>query len=273
MNYGCICKEGFGTCDLLILDGDAIEVIDLKFGKGLKVDAIDNSQLRLYALGAVDNFNFIFEAKKVRMTIMQPRLDHISTDEMEIDELLKWGDEEVRPKADLAYAGEGEFNPGEHCRFCGVKDRCRARANENMRLAALDFKAAPLLTDLEVVRVLEQIDELVKWAKDVESYAYLEAINNNKEWPGFKLVEGRRTRRYSSEEAVAEKLLEAGYGEERIYSKSLLTLTKLEKELGKKDFEEIIGSLIERPPGKLKLVPDDDKRIEVGSSAEIEFKK
>ncbi|MGO1368543.1 DUF2800 domain-containing protein [Senegalia sp. (in: firmicutes)] len=272
VDYSCICKEGFGTCDLLILDKDTIEVVDLKFGKGLKVDARDNSQLKLYAIGAVDNFNFIFEAKKVRMTIVQPRLDNISTDEIEVEDLLNWGEKEVKPKADLAYEGKGEFSPGEHCRFCRAKNRCRARAEENMKLAKLDFKAAPLLTDLEVVMVLEQIDELVKWAKDVEKYAYKEAVNNEKEWPGFKLVEGRRTRRYSSEEQVAKRLLQAGYEEEKIFSKSLLSLTKLEKELGKKDFEEIIGSLIERPPGKLKLVKDDDKRIEVSSSAEIDFK-
>ena len=272
VDYSCICPEGFGTSDILILDNDTIEVVDLKFGKGLKVDAKDNSQLKLYAIGAVDNFNFIFEAKKVRMTIVQPRLDHISTEELDVGDLISWGEEEVKPKADLAYEGEGEFNPGDHCRFCRVKDRCRARADENMKLVALDFKDAPLLTDLEVVRVLEQVDELVKWAKDVETYAFTEAVNNGKEWPGFKLVEGRRTRRYSSEESVAERLLEAGYEEEKIYSKSLLSLTKLEKELGKKEFEEIIGSLIETPPGKLKLVPDDDKRMEVSSSAEIDFK-
>jgi predicted RecB family nuclease len=127
VDYSSICKEGFGTCDLLILDRDVIEVVDLKFGKGLKVDATDNSQLKLYALGAIDNFNFIFEAKKVRMTIVQPRLDHISTEELDVEDLISWGEEEVKPKADLAYEGEGEFNPGDHCRFCRVKDRCRAR--------------------------------------------------------------------------------------------------------------------------------------------------
>lgn len=273
VDYSCICKEGFGTCDLLILDGDVIEVVDLKFGKGLKVDAKDNSQLKLYGLGAVDNFNFIFEAKKVRMTIVQPRLDHISTDEIEVEDLLAWGDQEVKPKAELAYEGKGEFNPGDHCRFCRVKDRCRARAQANMELAKLDFKAAPLLTDLEVVMALEQVDELVKWAKDVEKFAYTEAVNNGKEWPGFKLVEGRRTRRYSSEEKVAQALLEAGYEEEKIYSKSLLSLTKLEKELGKKEFEEILSDLIEVPPGKLKLVPDRDTRVAVKNSAEIDFKE
>lgn len=273
VDYSCICPEGFGTSDILILDKDTIEVVDLKFGKGLKVDAKDNSQLKLYAIGAVDNFNFIFEAKKVRMTIVQPRLDHISTDEIDVEELMAWGEQEVKPKADLAFEGKGEFNPGDWCRWCRVKDRCRARAQANMELAKLDFKDAPLLTDLEVVMVLEQIDDLVKWAKDVEKFAYTEAVNNGKEWPGFKLVEGRRTRRYSSEEEVAERLLEAGYEETKIYSKSLLSLTKLEKELGKDEFEEILKDLIERPPGKPKLVPDEDKRIEIKNTAEIDFKE
>lgn len=273
ISYSSVCKEGFGTADLLVLDGDVIEVVDLKFGKGLKVEAKDNSQLKLYGLGAVDNFNFIFEAKKVRMTIVQPRLDHISTDEIEVEDLLAWGKQEVKPKSDLAFEGKGEFNPGEHCRFCRVKDRCRARAQANMELAKLDFKAAPLLTDLEVVMVLEQVDDLVKWAKDVEKFAYTEAVNKGKEWPGFKLVEGRRTRRYSSEEEVAERLLAAGYEEKKIFSKSLLSLTKLEKELGKDEFEKILQDLIERPPGKPKLVPDEDKRIEIKNTAEIDFKE
>lgn len=273
VDYSCICPEGFGTSDILILDKDTIEVVDLKFGKGLKVDAKDNSQLKLYAIGAVDNFNFIFEAKKVRMTIVQPRLDHISTDEIDVEELMAWGEQEVKPKADLAFEGKGEFNPGEWCRFCRVKDRCRARAQANMELAKLDFKDAPLLTDLEVVMVLEQIDDLVKWAKDVEKFAYTEAVNNGKEWPGFKLVEGRRTRRYSSEEEVAERLLAAGYEEKKIFSKSLLSLTKLEKELGKDEFEEILQDLIEKPPGKPKLVPDEDNRVEIKNTAEIDFKE
>ena len=273
VDYTCICPEGFGTSDILNLDNNTIEVVDLKIGKGLKVDARDNRQLKLYAIGAVDNFNFIFEAKKVRMTIVQPRLDHISTDEIDVKELMAWGEQEVKPKADLAYEGKGEFNPGEWCRFCRVKDRCRARAQANMELAKLDFKDAPLLTDLEVVMVLEQIDDLVKWAKDVEKFAYTEAVNNGKEWPGFKLVEGRRTRRYSSEEEVAERLLEAGYEETKIFSKSLLSLTKLEKELGKDEFEKILKDLIEKPPGKPKLVPDEDKRIEIKNTAEIDFKE
>ena len=272
VDYSFICKGGFGTCDLLILDKDVIEVIDLKFGKGLKVDAKDNSQLRLYSLGTVDNFNFIFEANKVKMTIVQPRLDHISTDEIKIEELINWGEKEVKPKADLAFEGKGKFNPGDHCRFCRVKDKCRARADENMNLAKLDFKVGPLLTDIEIARVLKQTNELVKWAKDIEKYAYTEAVNKGKKWPGFKLVEGRRSRRYSNEVTIAKKLLEAGYEEKDIFSKSLLNLTKLEKELGKKDFEEIIGSLIEIPPGKLKLVAEDDKRLEVKTSAEMDFK-
>ncbi|MEY8304873.1 DUF2800 domain-containing protein [Anaerosalibacter bizertensis] len=273
VDYNWICREGFGTCDLLILDGDLIEIIDFKFGKGLKIDAKDNSQLKLYALGAIDNFNFIFEAKKVRMTIVQPRLDNISSEEMEVEELINWGEVEVKPLADLAYAGEGDFKPGSYCRWCRVKAICRARADENMKIACMDFKLPALLTDEEILEVLNQIDELTKWTKDVEAYAFNQAVNEGKEWAGFKLVEGRSSRRYSDEGKVAKALLAAGFEEEKIYSKSLLSLTKLEKELGKKVFEETIGDLIIKPPGKLQLVPEEDKRPAVRSSAEIDFKE
>lgn len=273
LNYSPWVKEGFGTGDVLIIADGIIEVIDLKGGKGLAVSAIGNPQMRLYALGAINGFGMLYDTKKIKMTIIQPRLDNISTDEMEVEDLVAWGEKTVKPKADEAWEGKGEFKVGEHCRFCKVKATCRARAEENMKLACMDFKSPPLLTDEEIVEVLEQIDELQKWAKDIEAYAFNEAANNGKQWPGFKLVEGRRSRRYSSEEAVAERLLEAGYEEEQIYSKSLLSLTKLEKELGKKEFEEIIGSLIETPPGKLKLVPEEDRRAAVKSSAEIDFKE
>lgn len=265
--------EGFGTSDVLIITDSTIEVIDLKGGKGIKVEAEDNSQMKLYALGAINGYSMLYDIKQIKMTIIQPRLDNISTAEMEIEELLEWAETEVKPKAEKAYKGEGEFYPSYNsCLFCKAKAICRSRADANMKIACLEFRPAPLLTDEEIAKVLLSIDELVKWAKDVEKYAYLEAVNNGRCFEGFKLVEGRRTRRYSSEEQVAERLLEAGYEEEKIYSKSLLSLTKLEKELGKKDFEEVIGSLIERPPGKLKLVPDDDKRVEISSSAEIDFK-
>lgn len=266
--------EGFGTSDVLIISDETIEVIDLKGGKGIKVSSEDNSQMKLYALGAINLYGMLYEVEKIKMTIIQPRLDNISIAEMEIEELIEWAETEVKPNAERAYKGEGEFYPSYNsCLFCRAKAICRSRADENTKIACLDFRPAPTLTDEEIVEVLLQVDELIKWAKDVEKFAYTEAVNNGKEWPGFKLVEGRRTRRYSSEEKVAERLLEAGYEEKKIFSKSLLSLTKLEKELGKDEFEEILKDLIERPPGNPKLVPDEDKRIEIKNTAEIDFKE
>lgn len=232
-----------------------------------------NSQLKLYSLGAINEFGLLYDIKTIKMTICQPRLDHISTDEVAADDLLDWAENIVKPLAELAYEGKGDFKSGDHCRFCRIRYSCRKRSEDNLKLACLDFRPPPTLTDEEIVEVLETIDDLVKWAKDVEEYAFKEAANKGKQWPGFKLVEGRRTRRYSSEEKVAKVLLDAGYEEEKIFSKSLLSLTKLEKELGKKEFEEILGDLIEIPPGKLKLVPDSDKRVAVKNSAEIDFKE
>lgn len=272
LDYSPWVKEGFGTGDVLIIADNIIEVIDLKGGKGVSVSAVGNPQMRLYGLGAINGFGMLYDTQKIRMTIIQPRLDNISTDEMEVEELLEWAEQVVKPKADAAWAGEGEFNPGEHCRFCKIKATCRARCRENLKLACMDFKEPALLTDEEVVEVLFQIGELQKWASDVENYALETAINDGKQWPGMKLVEGRATRKFSSETEVAEKLLEAGYPEDKIYSKSLLSLTKLEKEIGKKDFEEIIGDLIEKPPGKLKLVPEEDKRPAARNSAQEDFK-
>lgn len=273
LDYSQWVKEGFGTGDLVLVTDDVLEIVDLKFGKGIKVDAQDNSQMKLYALGAISQFGILYDIKTVKMTIFQPRLDHVSTEELNADDLVHWADNIVKPIADLAFEGKGEFKSGNHCRFCRIRATCRKRSELADKLACLDFKPPATLTDDEIVEVLSNIDELIKWAKDVEAYAFKEAANNGKEWPGFKLVEGRSSRRYSSEEKVAEALLEAGYEEERIYSKSLLNLTKLEKELGKKEFEEILGSLIEKPPGKLKLVPEDDKRPAIKSSAEIDFKE
>lgn len=272
LDYSPWVRDGFGTGDMVLVTDDVLEVIDLKGGKGVAVSAVGNPQARLYALGAINTFGALYDIKTVRMTIIQPRLDNISTNEMKAEDLIQWAEEVVRPRAEAAFKGEGEFKPGDHCRFCKVKATCRARHDENMKLACMDFKEPALLTDEEIIEVLMQIDEFKKWASDVESYA-LEKARDGKVWPGMKLVEGRATRRFSSETQVAEKLLDAGYPEERIYSKSLLSLTKLEKEIGKKEFSEIIGDLIEKPPGKLKLVTEDDKRPAVRSSAEIDFKE
>jgi len=263
--------DGFGTGDVILISDNILEVIDLKGGKGVKVSVERNPQMRLYALGAIHSFGMLYDIDTVLMTIVQPRLDNISTDEMKVDELLEWAEEVVKPKAELAFSGEGEFVAGEHCRFCKVKATCRARAEENLKLACMDFQKPPLLTDDEVVEVLTSIDQLMSWAKDVQEYAFAMAMDENKQWPGMKLVEGRGSRKYSDEKAVIEALTAAGYDADVIYKKSLNTITNLEKELGKKAFEELLGSLVTKAPGKIKLVPEEDKRPEIKASPEVDF--
>ncbi|MEC1719097.1 DUF2800 domain-containing protein [Schinkia azotoformans] len=262
---------GFGTGDVILIYGNRLEVIDLKGGKGVKVSAVENPQMRLYALGALNNFGVIFDIDSILMTIVQPRLDNISTEEMQVDELLGWAESVVKPKAELAFNGEGDFMAGEHCRFCKVKATCRARAEENLKLACMDFQKPPLLTDDEVVEVLTSIDQLLSWAKDVQEYALTMAMDENKQWPGMKLVEGRGSRKYTDENAVVESLIEAGFNDDVIYKKSLNTITALEKELGKKKFEEVLGTLVTKAPGKIKLVPEEDKRPEIKTSPEVDF--
>ena len=177
--------EGFGTSDVLIISNNTIEVIDLKGGRGVKVEAHDNPQMRLYALGAVNGFGILYDIDKIIMTIIQPRLDSISTDEISLEELLEWGEMIVKPKAEMAFKGEGEYKVSDHCRFCKVKSICRARADENLRLACLDFKPPPLLTDDEIVDILLKIDELKKWASDVEDYAFNKAVKKVKSGQGL----------------------------------------------------------------------------------------
>ena len=263
--------EGFGTGDVILISGDRLEIVDLKGGKGVKVSAVENPQMRLYALGAINNFGVLYDIESVLMTIVQPRLDNISTDEMRVEELLEWAENEVKPKAELAFKGEGDFVAGEHCRFCRVKATCRARAEENLKLACMDFQNPTLLTDDEIVEVLTTVDQLMSWAKDVQEFALTKAMNENKQWPGMKLVEGRGSRKYSDENAVIEALSAAGYDGDVIYKKTINTITTLEKELGKKTFQELLGSLVTKAPGKVKLVPEEDKRQEIKSSPEVDF--
>lgn len=263
---------GFGTSDVILISDDVLEVVDLKGGKGIRVSAENNPQMRLYALGAVNGFGMLYDKiQTVSMTIVQPRLDNISSDEITVNDLLDWAATEVKPKAELAFAGKGTYNLGDHCRFCKAKATCRARAEENMKLARIDFQKPALLTDEEVAEVLTSVDQIISWVKDVQEFAFSKAVNENKQWQGMKLVEGRGSRKYSDENAVAEALVAAGYDRDVIYKKTLNTITTLEKELGKKGFEELLGSLVIKAPGKIKLVPEEDKRPELKASPEADF--
>lgn len=259
--------EGFGTGDVVIISEGTIEVIDLKYGKGVPVSAINNSQMRLYALGALNQFGMLYDIECVRMTIVQPRLDSISTDELLTEMLLKWANEVVKPTAEQAYSGEGEFLAGDHCRFCRVRYTCRARAEKNLELARYEFQSPPELTHVEIGKILTQADQLQKWVKDVQKYALNQAEKHGAKFPGWKLVEGRSNRKYADEEVVVSTLKANGFSEDKIYQKKLLGITAMEKLLGKKKFEKLLGELVVKPAGKPALVPESDKRPELSSTA------
>lgn len=255
--------EGFGTGDVVIVSGGTLEVIDLKFGKGVKVEAFGNTQLSLYALGAWNEFSMLYDIEKVRITIVQPRLNHISTDEFDLAQLLSWAEDTVKPKAQMAMNGEGEFVAGEHCRFCKARFTCRARAQEAIET---DFKEPDLLSDDEIAELLLKVDEIEKWAKDIQEYARSKAEQGTK-FSGWKLVEGRAVRKLADPDEVAQRLFAEGFGEGDLYERSLKTITALEKSIGKKRFNELVADLIVKPPGRPSLVPEDDKRPEFNNLA------
>ena len=249
-------EQGFGTADCIIIADGTLRICDYKHGLGVLVDATDNPQMKCYALGALELFDDIYDIDNVSMTIYQPRRQNISTFEISKDALYKWADEVLKPTADLAFAGDGNFLCGEWCGFCKAKHECRARAESNLTLAQYDFKFPPLLEDSEIEYILSRADELVAWASDIKEYALQQAISG-KEWAGWKLVEGRSNRKYSNEEAVIQVVTDAGFDP---YEKKLLGITAMQKRLGKSRFDELLTAYIEKPQGKPTLVPESDKR-------------
>ncbi len=263
--------EGFGTGDAIILADGMMEIIDLKYGKGVSVAAVENKQMMLYALGALDMFGFMYSVDKVRMTIYQPRIDNISEWEISAEDLLAWGKNELLPKAKIAFNGEGDFIPGKHCQFCRAKAKCRALADKNLEAAKHEFDELVLLSDDEIAKVLEQVDSIKSWVTSVEDYA-LKATLDGKKFPGFKLVEGRSNRKYSDEKKVADRLAENGYKEDAIYRRrESKGIADMEKMITKKAFSLLLGGLIIKPQGKPTLAPVNDKRQE-WNSANDDFK-
>ena len=248
--------SGFGTGDCICIAEGLLNIVDLKYGAGIEVSADHNPQMMLYALGALEIFDGIYDIDTVRMTIYQPRKSNISIFEMPKDELLKWAETELTPKAQLAYEGQGNFSCGEWCRFCKAKAECRERAIYNLRLAQYEFLNPALLHDEEIADILGRIDALTAWASDVKEYALQQAISG-KEWTGWKLVEGRSNRKYTSEAAVAATVEGAGFDP---YERKVLGVTAMQKLLGKTRFEELLAPYIEKPQGKPTLVPESDKR-------------
>ena len=260
-------QHGFGTADALIVADDTLYITDMKYGVGCLVtadgeDGTGNSQLKCYALGAIDTFGDLYDINRIRLSIFQPRRDNVDTFELTKADLLQWADDVLAPIAKLAYEGQGEFEAGNHCQFCRVKATCRKRAEYAMELAKYEFADAPTLDENEIAEILPQIDTLVSWAEDIKSYALNQALSGVR-YPGFKLVAGRSNRKYADEAAVARVVSEAGYDP---YDKKLVGITEMTKRLGKKRFEELLKGLLITPEGKPVLVPKDDDRLELNTA-------
>lgn len=266
--------DSFGTADFLVISNNALEVIDLKYGKGVPVKADWNPQLMIYALGALRVFDLMYAPKVVRMTIVQPRLDNISTFELKTEELLQWAEDTLKPAAKKAFAGDGNLNPGAWCTFCAVKARCRALYEEQCKLAKSDFKKPELLTDEEITEILAGIPLFEAWVKSVKDYAFDQAINHGKVWEGFKVVEGRSNRQWADPDLAGALILDAfsELSEDQIYRSSLEPITAIEKLVGKKRFAA--ANLTVKPAGAPTLVPESDKRelYDNNYQAKIDFK-
>lgn len=262
----------FGTADMVIATDGKLQIIDLKLGKGVMVDAEENIQLMIYGQGVLDMVSALYDISTVELTIVQPRLEHFSTWEISTDDLRKWTAEVLEPGARLALAGEGEYKAGDHCRFCRARFKCRARTDEYLKLAQAEFAEPPLMSDEEIAEVLKKADALKRWAEEIYTYAQNEAVVNHKEWQGFKLVLGRSNRKYTDETDAAEAAKKAGYTD--IYKQSLIGITEMEKLMGKKKFNKILGNYVYKPDGKVTLVSDSDKREAVKTAtAEADFKE
>lgn len=273
LDFSRFVAEGFGTGDCVIIADGTLYIVDYKHGKGVEVSAEENPQMMLYALGALELFDGIYDIDTVRMTIFQPRRENVSVCVMAKDDLLQWAYNDLMAKAKLAYDGGGEFACGDWCRFCKAKAACRKRAEYNLELAKYDFAMPDTLEDAEIAAILEKADELAAWAADVKEFALQQALGGVK-YAGFKVVEGRSNRKYTDEDAVADTVKKAGYDP---YEPKLLGITAMEKLLGKKQFARLLSGLVEKPQGKPALVPESDKRqemnIDKAASAAEDFKE
>lgn len=257
---------GYGTSDAVIIKGDLLEVVDLKYGQGVPVSATGNPQFRLYGLGAVQEWFMLYPFSKVRCTVIQPRLDSISSEELEVPELLDWAERVLKPAALLAEKGEGEYRSGDHCRWCKAKAICRRRAEDNMALARYEFAEPALLTNEDIADVLSAAGELKTWASDVEAYALDQALNHGASFHGYKLVEGRSLRQLTNEDGAVRILLENGVAEDALYTRSLVGIPAMEKLVGKRRLAELLKDHIIKPQGKPTLVRDTDKRPALNST-------
>ena len=267
-------EGGTGTADCILLSDGLAEIIDYKHGLGVMVSAKSeefggNPQLMCYSLGLIDMFDGIYNIDKIRMAIYQPRRENVSIFEMTKADLLKWADEVLAPTAAIAMKGEGEFKAGDHCQFCKVKATCRKRAEYNLEMAKYDFEMPDTLEDYEIDAILMKVDELTSWASDIKEYALNQALRGT-DYEHCKVVEGRSNRKYTDEDKVAKVVTNAGYDP---YDKSVKGITAMTKLLGKKKFDELLGSLTFKPQGKPTLVTKSDKRPAMKNTAQEDFKE
>lgn len=265
--------DGFGTCDAVIIAGGTMDVIDLKFGRGVRVDSTMNKQMMLYALGAFLEYGYLYSIHDIQMTIYQPRINNFSSFLMPVKDLLLWADNELKHTAKLAHLGKGEYKAGDHCKFCKVRGACKTYASHHLSLTRQEFSTGNKLSDEQITTIITKADSIRAWIKSVEDYALSQAIKNNKQWPGFKPVQTTGRRKYKDEEEVIKRLISNGYKENEIQEIKPLGITAMEKTISKKAFNNLLGDLITRDEGKLTLVPDDDPRLSVKAleSAQEDF--
>lgn len=258
--------ESFGTCDCAIINEPILEIIDYKHGRGVPVYAQYNKQGMLYAIGALMKYDMCFNIDTVRITICQPRIDNISSWEISVTELLEWANNTLKPLAEMAFNGEGDLNPGDWCKFCSVKTRCKALYEQQLEVAKYEFSTPELLTDEEIADVLKRAPMFTEWINSVTEYAQKRAIEQKKIWPGFKLVEGISRRKWLDEDKAAEAIFERfpEVSDEQVFATKLRCISDIEKLVGKKRFAQEMADIVIKPQGKPTLVPETDKRPAMG---------
>ena len=271
VDYSKYAPEGFGTADCILISGDTLQVIDFKYGKGVPVSAEENPQMKLYALGALELFGVFYDIKKIKLSIVKPRIDNISNYELTKQNLVDWGENVVKPQAEKAFMGVGEYVQGEHCRFCRAKGACEFRATENMKVVEEIKNTTGVLSHEQTGEMLTKTEGVEQWIKDLKEHALNELLNGE-QIPGWKAVEGRSNRKIADVDKAFEILEENGYEEALLYERKPLTLTALEKTLGKKEVALAIGDYIEKPKGAPTLAKETDKREPFKTSAADEFK-
>lgn len=267
--------ESFGTADCTIISDGIMEIIDLKYGKGIPVYAEWNKQLMLYALGALRKYDMMYDIEQIRVTIVQPRINNISNWTISVEDLVQWAENELKVKADMAFHGQGELNAGDWCRFCSVRNQCKKLYEQQLEIARYEFSEAKLLSDDEIADIVLRVPKLIEWANSIAEYAKNKALNENKQWPGLKLVEGISRRKWVDEDKALETIYEKfpELDESQVTTTKINGITSIEKLVGKKKFFEKLKDVVVIPQGKPTLVPLQDKRPALGiQQAQIDFK-